>query len=100
MPLSEYGYVFEIDSENCGVTVDYYFTDWYDNENLYYQRALAYNSVSAFALIGNLESITINFSGSSYSVTREAIEEKYPNYSDIFDDRTFVSNVIKLFETN
>ena len=116
LPLSEYGYVFEIDSENCGVTIDYYFTDWYDNENLYTERALVYNSVSAFALIENLESITFNFSGSSCSVTREAIEENYPNYSDILNgstvdtekfyqyvekkmnDRTFVLNIINLFK--
>lgn len=117
LPLSEYGYVFEIDSENCGVTIDYHFTDWYDNENLYTERALVYNSVSAFALIENLEFITFNFSGSSYSVTREAIEGNYPNYSNIFDgstvdtekfhqyveqkmnDRLFIENIFSLFES-
>lgn len=116
LPLSEYGFVFEIDSENCGVTIDYHFTDWYDNENLYTERALVYNSVSTFALIENLEYITFNFSGSSYSVTREAIERNYPNYNDIFadnsidignfrqyveqkmNDRLFVSNMFKVFE--
>ena len=46
LPLSEYGFVFEIDSQNCGVTIDYHFTDWYGNENLYTERALVYNSVS------------------------------------------------------
>lgn len=115
LPLSEYGFVFEIDSENCGVTIDYHFTAWYDNENLYTERALVYNSVSIFALIENLESITFNFSGSSYSVTRDAIEKNYPNYNDIFvdnsidignfrqyveqkmNDRLFVSNILKVF---
>ncbi len=115
LPLSEYGYVFEIDSENCGVIVDYHFTDWYNNENLYTERALVYNSVSAFALIENLEYITFNFSGSSYSVTRETIEKNYPNYKDIFtdntidtekfhqyveqkmNDRLFIENIFKLF---
>lgn len=118
LPLSEYGYVFEIDTENCGVIVDYHFTDWYDNENLYTEKALVYNSVSAFALIENLEYITFNFSGSSYSISRKAIEKNYPNYNDIFNDntidtkkfrqyvgqkindRTFVSDIIKLFETD
>ena len=28
LPLAEYGYVFEIDSKNCGLTIDYHFTDW------------------------------------------------------------------------
>lgn len=88
LPLSEYGFVFEIDSENGGVTIDYHFTDWYGNGNLYTERALVYNSVSAFALIENLENITFNFSGSSYSVTREAMENNYPNYEDIFADNS------------
>lgn len=116
LPLSEYGFVFEIDSENCGVTIDYHFTDWYDNENLYTERALVYNSVSAFALLENLEYIIFNFSGSSYSITREVIEKNYPNYNDVFvddfidtgkfsryveqkmNDRLFVSNIFKVFE--
>lgn len=117
LPLSEYGFVFEIDSENCGVTIDYRFTDWCDNENLYMERALVYNSVSVFALIENLEYITFNFNENSYSVTREVIEKNYPNSKDIFvdnsldtgkfrqyveqkmNDRLFVSNVFKAFET-
>lgn len=116
LPLSEYGFALEIDSENFGLTIDYHFTDWYNNENFYTERALVYNSVSAFALIENLEYIKFNFSGSSYSVTRDAIEKNYPNYNDIFvdnsidignfsqyveqkmNDRLFVSNIFKLFE--
>ena len=84
LPLSEYGFVFEIDSENGGVIIDYHFTDWYGNENLYTERAVVYNSVSAFVVIENLEYIIFNFSGSSYSVTREAIEKHYPNYEEVF----------------
>ena len=116
LPLSEYGYVYEIDSKNCGLIIDYHFTDWYDNEDLYTERALIYNSVSAFVLIENLESITFNFSGSSYIVTRDSIEKNYPNYTEIFTDGsistknfrkyveekikdpTFVSNAMKIFE--
>lgn len=116
LPLSEYGFVFEIDSENRGVTVNYHFTDWYNDENLYTERALVYNSVSAFALIENLESITFNFSGSRYFITRGEIEKNYPNYEDIFagnsidtgkfaqyveqkmNDESFVVNVFEVFE--
>ena len=118
LPLAEYGYVFEIDSKNCGLTIDYHFTDWYDNDDLYTERALVYNSVSLFTLIENLEYITFNFSGSSYSITRNAIEENYPNYNTIFNediidtykfhqyvdhkinDNMFVSNIIKLFKVD
>lgn len=96
LPLSEYGYVFEIDSENCGLTINYNCTDWYNNENLYIHKALIYNSVSLFKLINNLETITFNFSGSSYTITRKAIEEQYPVDQKI-NDNEFVCEMMKLF---
>ncbi len=118
LPLSEYGFVYEIDSENCGVTIDYHTTDWYGNDDLYTEKAMIYNSVSAFALIGNLKYIRYNFSGSSYVITREKIEQNYPKYQQVvsgknideeaFDryveqkmnDREFVGEVFKQFEKN
>lgn len=116
LPLSEYGYVFEIDSEKNGITISYHFTDWYQNENSYIEKALIYNSVSSFALIENLQYINYNFSGSSYSITRETMEQKYPNYKNIFightidtdkfkqyvdekiNNQSFVSDIFKLFK--
>lgn len=83
LPLSERGYVFEIDSENCGATIDYHTTDWYGNEDLYTEKGLIYNSVSAFALIRNLEYIRYNFSGSSYVITRKEVEQNYPEYHQV-----------------
>ena len=83
LPLSEYGFVYEIDSENCGVTIDYHTTDWYGNDDLYTEKAMIYNSVSALALIGNLKYIRYNFSGSSYMITREKIEQNYPEYQQV-----------------
>src|SRR5699024_8594257 len=38
LPLSEYGLVFEIDSNDLGITVDYNTTDWYINDNLYIEK--------------------------------------------------------------
>ena len=96
LPLSEYGYAFEIDSENCGLTINYNCTDWYNNENLYIHKALIYNSVSLFKLINNLETITFNFSGSSYTITREAIEKYYPVNQKI-NDNEFICKMMKLF---
>ena len=116
LPLSEYGYVFEIDSEKNGITISYHFTDWYQNENSYIEKALIYNSVSSFALIENLQYLNYNFSGSSYSITRETMEQKYPNYKNIFightidtdkfkqyvdekiNNQSFVSDIFKLFK--
>lgn len=116
LPLSEYGFVFEIDWKNCGMTINYHFTEWYDNDDLYIEKALIYNSVSAFALIENLEYINFNFSGSSYSVRREMMEQNYPDYQKIFsedsidtkkfnqyveqkmNDNVFIADVFKVFE--
>lgn len=86
LPLSEYGYVFEIDSNNLGLTIYYHITDWYINDDLYIQKSLIYNSVSIYALIENVEYIEFNFSGSSYKITRKAIEDNYPNYSKILQN--------------
>lgn len=83
LPLSEYGYVFEIDSNNLGLTIDYHITDWYINDEMYVERALIYNSVSLFSLIDNLQYITYNFTGNSYTIKREKVQELYPNYSKI-----------------
>ena len=83
LPLAEYGYVFEIDSADKGLIIDYHTTDWYDNDALYIEKSLLYNSISIFALIKNTEFIQYNFSGSSYKVTRAAIEKKYPKYTEI-----------------
>ena len=83
LPLSEYGLVFEIDSNDLGITVDYNTTDWYINDNLYIEKSLIYNSVSMFLLIDNMEYIKYNFSGSSYTVKRDNIEKNYPNYLEL-----------------
>ena len=83
LPLSEYGYVFEIDSENLGLIIDYHITDWYINENQYLEKCLLYNAVSIFSLIDNVQNITFNFSGNSYEVNRKQIQDLYPNFNDI-----------------
>lgn len=116
LPLSEYGFVFEIDSENRGVTIYYHFTDWYDNDHLYTEKSLVYDSVSLFALIENLEYIKFNFSGNSYVIARETIKDSYPDYDEIFaddsinikkfrqyveqkmNDQSFVTDIFQLFD--
>lgn len=98
LPLSEYGYVFEIDSINLGLTIDYHITDWYINENQYLEKCLIYNTVSIFALIDNVEQIIFNFSGNSYIVTRNQIEELYPNYDEIVSNEINQNNFYKYLE--
>ena len=97
LPLADYGYVFEIDDNK--LIVDYHMTEWYLNDDLYVNKALIYNSVSLFALIDNLYSITYNFSGSSYYVNRDDIENNYPNYFKVFvDDKINKNNFNKYVE--
>lgn len=86
LPLSEYGYVFEIDNKNFGLTISYNITDWYYNENKYINKALIYNSLSIFMLIDNLEYITFNFSGGTYKIEKSIIEMNYPNYFEVLSD--------------
>lgn len=83
LPLSEYGYVFEIDSKDLGLIINYNITDWYINENYYLEKSIIYNSVSFFLLIDNLQYIKYNFSGTSYQVKRDTLEKNFPNYKDI-----------------
>lgn len=98
LPLSEYGLAFEVDLEKYGITVDYNTTDWYNNENLYIEKGLIYNSVSIFLLIDNVEYIEYNFSGSSYKITRKQIEREYPNYLEIKQDNINKDNFNRCVE--
>ena len=98
LPLSEYGYVFEIDSSKLELKIDYHTTDWYIKENLYLEKSLLYNAVSIFYLIENVDKITFNFSGNSYKVYRKQIEESYPNYNDIIESEIKKDNFNKYLE--
>lgn len=86
LPLSEYGYTLELDSTNLGIIINYHITDWYINENYYLEKSLIYNSVSIFSLIENTKYIKFNFSGVTYYITREEVEEIFPNYDLINKD--------------
>lgn len=83
LPLSEYGNVIELDSDNLGIIIDYHVTDWYINNDNYVEKSLIYNTFSIFSLIENVEYITYNFTGNSYTITREKFEELYPSYKTI-----------------
>lgn len=98
LPLSEYGYTFEIDSKKLGVTIHYHMTDWYINENHYLEKSLLYNTVSIFALIDNVQELTFSFSGKNYQVSRETIEKQYPNYKDITLDGIHQENFEQYLE--
>ncbi len=98
LPLAEYGYVFEIDSENLGLTINYHITDWYVNESHYLEKSLLYNAIAIFALIDNVEQITFHFSGNTYQVSRNQIKEAYPHFIDIVDHGINQNNFNKYLE--
>ena len=98
LPLSEYGYTFEIDSKNFGLTINYK-TEWNANDELYMKKSVLYNSVSIFGLIQNVQYLKFNFGETSYTVDRTEIEEKYPNYSEIVKDKNInIENFNKYVE--
>ena len=98
LPLSEYGYTFEMDPNTLSLTIDYHITDWYINENYYLEKSLVYNSVSIFALIDNVQNLKFNFSGKTYEVVRTDIEKNYPNYNEIIKNGINKDNFNKYLE--
>ena len=91
LPLSEYGYTFEIDSVNYGLIINYK-TAWegLDNDELYMKKALIYNTVSTFALIENVKYLKINFTDKTFEIQRDKIENTYPNYRKIVIDKEII----------
>jgi len=81
LPLAEYGYDFEINTDLLELTINYRISTNYLEK--YLKEAVIYSSVSLFSLIKNLEQITYNFSGSSITITRKQIENNYENFTNI-----------------
>ena len=76
LPLNNVSMNFEINSETCALTVNYFDTVWNIGEEKVH-RDLIYNSAAAMAAVDNLSELTYNFSGGSYSFNRERMEEVF-----------------------
>lgn len=74
LPLNNVSKKYEIDSDNCTLTVNYLDTVWNIGEEKVH-RDLIYNSAAAMAVIDNLTGVTYNFAGDSYSFERKELEE-------------------------
>lgn len=93
LPLGNVSQKYEIDSENCTLTVDYLDTVWNIGEEKV-QRDLIYNSIAAMASIDNLAGITYHFSGDSYTFDREDLEERFGSpLSDLLSPETWKDEV-------
>lgn len=73
LPLNDIPKRYEINSNDCILTVYYLDTIWNVGEEKV-QRDLVYNSVAAMAAIDNLSEIVYQFSGDSYSFERRDME--------------------------
>lgn len=90
LPLSEYEFTFDIDSESLGLIINYNTKDFRPFVSNYLKKALIYNSVSIFALITNVEYIDFNFElpydNVSYHIERNYVVELYPGYKYIIQN--------------
>lgn len=95
LPLNNISRKFEINSDDCALTVNYLDTIWNIGEQKV-QRDLIYNSVAAMAAIDNLSEITYNFSGDTYSFKRTEIEATFGTpLSNLLEEYTWSEAVQK-----
>lgn len=93
LPLNNISMKFQIDSEECSLTVNYLDTVWNVGEEKVH-RDLIYNTVAAMASIDNLTAVTYDFSGDSFSFTRTEIEEEFCTpLSDLLDKEIWSEKV-------
>ena len=79
LPLSEFNYIYNVNSEKNELNIEYYVSTRHFKD-YYFEKALIYNSVSIFLLTDNLEIINYSFDDKSYSISRNEVKELYPYY--------------------
>lgn len=93
LPLHTISMKFEINPNDCYLTVNYLDTVWNIGEDKVH-RDLIYNSTVAMALIDNLQQITYQFSGNTFVFTREKIQNSFGNdLSSLLDKEAWNKSV-------
>lgn len=93
LPLNNISKQFEINSEDCTLTVNYLDTVLNIGEDKV-QRDLIYNAAAAMAAIDNLSGITYHFSGDSYSFDRTQMEDVFGSpLSNLLEQEKWGNNV-------
>lgn len=93
LPLNNVSMKFQIDSEDCTLTVSYLDTIWAIGEEKIH-RDLVYNSIAAMAAIDNLTEITYELSDVSFSFSRQEIEDIFgAPLSDLLDNNEWKDKV-------
>lgn len=86
---------FEMDSENCALTVTYSGTVQKLGEEKV-QRNLVYNTAAAMAAIDNLAEVSYLFSDGSFTFGREELEERLGSpLSGLLDDRAAWNEAVR-----
>ena len=68
--------------------INYNISNLYINDD-YLKQSLVYNSVCIFSLTDNVNYITFNFSGKTYSISRSSAVSNYPFYDKILSKNNF-----------
>lgn len=93
LPLSDISRKYEIDSDNCILTVYYLDADWSRGREKV-RRDLIYNSAAAMAAIDNLQGIVYHFAGETYSFDRQQMEDVFGSpLSDLLTPDTWKDEV-------
>lgn len=104
LPLSQYGFDFELDSTNLGIIINYSNSEFYINEDnkdeLFIKKSLIYNAISTFILIDNTEYITYNFSGTSYNINKKDVISKYDSFDKLIVNNKINENSFNKYVTN
>ncbi|MEG2909878.1 MAG: DUF4825 domain-containing protein [Erysipelotrichaceae bacterium] len=101
LPLANYGFVQEIDNQN--LIVYYKGATWnintLENDESFCDKAILYNVNLLFHLIGNLNQVTFNFSGSSYQMKRDQFNDSFNHKQLVVDlkKEEYVKAQMKLF---
>ncbi len=76
LPLGEFPRTFELYPEDFTAEINYQGSPAALEAGLF-NRALVYNATANFTLIGNLETLILNFEGIAYTISRSAVENWY-----------------------
>ena len=95
LPFSELLAGFEMDSENCALSVTYFGTVQKLGEEKV-RRNLVYNSAAAMAAIDNLAEVNYLFPDGSFTFRREELEEMLEStLSGLLDDQAVWNEVVR-----
>lgn len=86
LPLNEVKKDFELDSDHFAIIVNYHQKVTQLDLHIF-QQSILYNSIAAFALIGNLEKIEYRFEDKSFVVQKQNVTKRYGDLSQLIKNK-------------